>query len=336
MKAFALLAIILTLTFPARADSPTWQELNTHLFTNAVIVWQAATNHLPKSLWVYQRQLPNIFSTSIISNAVVLASLQSKGFPKPSTNNYFVWEDKGPNYPGSIASIFGIIPGDANIYYAMPNSNSGSNIDIPNDATIIRLAWQYAANLGLDGKQLVQKPIYTDRLDSDQNGNETPSRICGRGVFLSRQLDGVPFFSDTDNGSGEEGFSIEFGSHEKIRSFNLRWSELKRYKNQPTANVQQIIRYIREHKIIVLPDHLNENYFDQLRSLAKIKKLTITKITSYYGTGTLGEAPTNDAPSAFVKPFAEMEAVADFGTSNAPVRFITPIITSDEVRLFGN
>ena len=67
--------------------------------------------------------------------------------------------------------------------------------------------------------------------------------------------------------------------------------------------------------------------------LAKAKAFTITNITPYYGEGVFGEVPTNDVPPEFVTPFAELEAVAEFGNSNATVRLLSPIISSEVNRL---
>jgi hypothetical protein len=67
--------------------------------------------------------------------------------------------------------------------------------------------------------------------------------------------------------------------------------------------------------------------------LAKAKAFTITKITPYYGEGVLGEVPTNDVSPEIVTPFAELEAVADFGNSKTTVRLLSPIITSEGDRL---
>jgi hypothetical protein len=332
VKTFALFVFVLATAFSASADPLTWQELSAHLFTNTAIVWQAPTNKLPKSFWIYQRKLPHVFSATVISNAVVLGSLQGKGFPKPSTNDFFIPEDKGPNYPGALATIFGIRPGDANMYYSVPNYGAGSDKKIPSDETIAARAWKYAPQLGLDPAQLVQERIYTHLCDSDRNGQVT-NHVCGRGVFLSRQLDGISFFSADNEGSGAEGFSIEFGSRGETRFFSLRWSMVKRYENQQTANPQDIIRCIQAHKTFVLPTPDEEDYFARLKKLAGAKKLTITKITPYYGEGVFGEVPTNDVPCEFATPFTELEAVADFGNSHATVRLISPIIASEVNRL---
>jgi hypothetical protein len=43
--------------------------------------------------------------------------------------------------------------------------------------------------------------------------------------------------------------------------------------------------------------------------------------------------PTNGELSRVVMPLAEMEAIVDFGYSNANVRLVSPIISSDVNRL---
>jgi hypothetical protein len=323
------------MAFSASADSVTWQELSSRLFTNAAIVWQAPTDKLPKSFWIYRRELPHVFSATVISNAVVLGSLQAKGFPKPSTNEFFIAEDKGPHYPGPLATIFGIRPGDANMYYWLPDYRAVLGEPIPDDKAIIALAWKYAGQLGTDPAHLVQENLYTHFCNTDQQGRAT-NHACGRGVFLSRQLDGIPFYSADNEGSGAEGFSIEFGSRGQVRAFSVRWSTVERYKSEQTASREEVIRCIRAHKTMVLPKPDEEDYFARLKKLAGVKKLTINKITPYYAEGVLGEMPTNDVPYEFAVPFGELEAVADFGNSTAIVRLVSPIISSEVSRLLGN
>ena len=45
---------------------------------------------------------------------------------------------------------------------------------------------------------------------------------------------------------------------------------------------QQIAACIRAYKTMLLPSREETNYFERLRSFAKVKKLTVTKITPYY------------------------------------------------------
>ena len=110
---------------------------------------------------------------------------------------------------------------------------------------------------------------------------------------------------------------------------------LERRESQPIANPQDIIRCIQAHKTFVLPTPDEEDYFARLKKLANANKLTITKITPYYGEGVFGEVPTNDAPCNVATPFAELEAVAEFGNSNASVRLLSPIIVSEVNRLLS-
>jgi hypothetical protein len=336
VKALSILVVICAVASSSSpAGAVTLEELTSRLFTRIPIVWEAPSNSLPESFWVYKRHLPQVFSPSVISNAIVFASLQSKGFPKPSTEEFFIPEDKGPNYPGAIPVIFEIRPADACLSYYRPNCIAIAAGEIPSDEVIAGRARECARQLELDPTKLVQQSFYTHLCYTDENGKDATNSICARGVFLSRQLDGITFFSANNEGDGAEGFSIAFGNLEQIRSFSMRWSNIEHYKNQPTASQQQINDCIRAHKAIVLPNLVEDDYFARLRTLAKAKKLTITKITPYYGEGILGEIPTNDAPCEFVTPFAELQCFADFGDSNAMVRLVAPILSSEANRLLG-
>ena len=106
---------------------------------------------------------------------------------------------------------------------------------------------------------------------------------------------------------------------------------MTRHENQVTASTQEIVDCIKAHKTIVLPNSEEEDFFARLKLLAIAKKLTVTKVTPYYGEGLFGEVPTNDVPFGFAMPFAELEAIADFENSNSAVRLVSPI-TSSEVK----
>ncbi len=332
MKALSLFTGILMAMLSSVTAARTLEEFSPHLSTNAQIIWETPTNTLPNSLWIYRRHGPRIFSSAVISNAIVLASLQSKGFPKPSAKDFFILEDRGPNYPGGIPSIFSIMPGSATMYYAMPHSNTYSAAGIPSDATIVKRAWDEVLRLGIDPKRLRLKNMTSEFPSSDEIGRGVTNGLRGRGVFLSRQLDGILFFGTGDNG-WNEGFWIEFGGQGHVRGFSLNWPILDRYKMHQTASPKQIIDCIRAQKVMVLPNEDETTYFERLKDLAKAKKLTIVKITPYYGEGVLGETPRDDVPPEFISPIAELEAVANFGDSNATARILSPILSSEVIRL---
>ena len=334
MKAFALFAAILLTAFSSSAAPTTLEDFSPHLSTNAQIIWKVPTNNLPNSFWIYRRLGPRIFPTAVISHAMVLASLPSKGFSQPFTNDFFISEDKGANYPGPRLCIFSIRPKSATISYTMPHSDMGSGEGVPGDTTIVMRAWDAAFQLGVDSKEIMFKNFTSHFCGSDEKGRDVTNQFCGRGVFLSRQLDGILFMGSGNDG-WNEGFWIELGSYGQIRSFSLNWPDLKRYEIHQTATPKQIINCIRARKIIVLPNGDEEKYFEKIKSLANAKKFTVTKITPYYGEGIFGETPTNDVPSEFVTPFSELEVVADFGNSNTTVRIFSPILSSEVIRLLG-
>jgi hypothetical protein len=295
--------------------------------TNTEILWQASTNNLPKALWIYQRLPPKPFPATVISNAIVLASLQGKGFPKPSTNDFFIWEDKGPNYPGPIGDIFSITPKSGTISYWLPNAGTNT-ADIYADKLSVQRARTYATQLGVDLTQVDFKEA-TSHFNQDENGNELTNQLCGRGIFLSRKLGGFLFWSMGTEDENAGGFWIEFGSHGQIRAFSLVWPDLKRDELQQVADPQQIIACIKAQKTIVLPNANEETYFQRIKMLATAKTFTITKCVPYYIGGRLGETPTNDSPSEIIEPIAELEAIADFGNSNSTVKLLTPILSPE-------
>ena len=149
----------------------------------------------------------------------------------------------------------------------------------------------------------------------------------------SRQLDGITFFSADNTGEGAEGLTFELGSHGKLRAFALRWSSMTRHKKHTTASLQEMICCVKEHRILVLLDPNEADYFLRLKRLAEATKLTITQITPYYGESVFGEVPTSDVPCTFATPFGVLQATAHYGSSNESVRLASPIISSEVNRL---
>jgi hypothetical protein len=84
--------VLVSSLFPFVGVGATLEDISPQFATNIPIVWQASTNHLPAHFWTYKR-LPHIFSDAAISNGVVLASFEKKGFPRPSTNEFVIWAD---------------------------------------------------------------------------------------------------------------------------------------------------------------------------------------------------------------------------------------------------
>ena len=288
------------------------EDVSLHFSTNTVVVWRAPTNHLPKQLWTYKR-LPQVFTAAGISNGVVLAGFEKKGFPRPSTNEICLWADHPEGEPRPPS--FAVHPRYGQMSYDLGDRASGSPMESARDEAAVKRAWRCAAQLGVDLGQLVQ---------TNAGGPGTG------GVFLPRQLDGIPFFDET------EGFQIMFGKDGEIRGFALMWPRLERDEIEGTASPQETIRCIRGYKTVLVPADQGANYFAQIKEVARARKLTITRTTPYYGEGMLGEEPRGDEPSKHVRPIAILEATADFGTNATLVRIYAPILASDVRRLLGS
>ena len=177
----------------------------------------------------------------------------------------------------------------------------------------VERAWDRLAQLGIDRSQFVKTNVASYGV---------------WGVSFPLQIDGIQFYDDP------EGFSFQqFGSHGKIRSFRLALPNLEREQNSPTASPQQIIACIRVFKTASPPNGEEPDYFGRIKNLAKAIKLTVTKITPYYNEGAYGEVSSNNESPKYVLPMGELEAVADFGNSNLTVRFFSPVLSSDAIRL---
>lgn len=328
MKSIALFAMVLwTFTGFAENSTNSLQRFSPKFSANTRIVWKAPTNQLPKTFWIYKRLSPRPFSGTVISNAVDLASLRDRKFPTSSTNSFFIWSK--PNPCGMSYDVFSIEPASGSISFSSPDQNLFTN-DVPSDQIVVKRAFECAGRLGLNGAELVLRKVYG--LSNAAGCEPLTNGTCARGIFLSRKLDGFCFYGDANNGS--EGFSIEFGSRGQIRAFSFVWPNLERFQQSASLSTKQIIRCIREQKIVVVPDDNETTYFRRLEMLAHANTFTITKITPVYGDSVFGEVPTNNLPAQFITPFAELEAVADFGTSKTTVRLVSPLVLPEFDRLF--
>jgi hypothetical protein len=336
MKAIVIVAVIFTAVSNTFAQFLTLQEATSRLFTNTVVVWQAPTNGLPASFRVYKRSLPHVFSEAIASNAVALTSFRGKTFPKPSTN-YFSLVDKAAATSGKIPAVFEVKPDDAFIMYDMEDYGRDPQKKIPDDAIVAAAAWNGARQLGLDPANLARNDFFTHYfIADDETGNGAD--LSGRGVFLSRRLDGLAFFTD-GIGDGGDGFYMELGDSGAIECFMLRWSDFKPYQTQAVAGARDIVRCVQARKILVIPDANEpvEQYYGRLRALSGARKLTVTRVTPYYYEEKLGQLPEEGADtSRFINPVAVLDAVADVGTNSMTIHLLSPITGPQVKSLIGN
>jgi hypothetical protein len=283
------------------------EEIAPHFATSTEIVWRVQTNDVPKRLWIYRKE-PHVFSAATISNAVVLAGLQQKGFPKPSTKETVIYWDRMTGEPRP--PYFAVTPHLGAIQYDIGDRWPNALSEILADRAAVEYAWDCLARLGVDRSQFVK------------------TNIASFGVAFPRQIDGIPFQDDS------EGFSIQqYGKERKLRCFCLTLSTLPRTKEDMPASPQEIIACIRSFKVLIMPNREEADYFARVKAMAKATKLTITKLTLYYGEGTFGETPPENEMPKTVTPVAYLQTTADFGTSNATLTLGAPIVSSDVRRL---
>jgi hypothetical protein len=286
----------------------TLEDVSPQFGTNTAIIWKAHTNHLSARYWTYTRS-PQVFSAAAISNAIVLAGFEKKGFPRPTTNDVVLWADHSNMEPKPPS--FCIFP-----KYGEMSFTLGDRIPDPPDAlhdeAAVKRAFKCVALLGVNEADLLPT-------------NTATSAIYG--VFLTRRLDGVPFVFEN------EGFQIQFGRDAKIRQFALSWPKLERDEYRATATPEEMIRCIRGRKTPVLPVDDEPDYFARIRRLAHARKLTITGITAYYNEGRYGEEPRANEPPNHITPIVELDALADFGTNSVSLKLYSPILSVDVKKL---
>jgi hypothetical protein len=302
-----------TLTFGALFASYglNLEDVSPALATNTKIIWEVPAGELPQSIWIY-RKMPRVFSIATISNAVLLASFESKGFPKPSTSPFFAWADHNESEPQP--PYFEITPKNGEISYFLGDRAPEVESEYFTDAAAVDRAWTCLAQLAIDRRDFVK------------------ANVAGRGewgVFLPRQVDGIQFCFES------EGFSFQqFGKQKKMRSFSIAWPNLKRLTNSAVASPQQIIACVRARKTPLSPPENEEfNYLERIKTLSKMTKLTIIKVTPFYVEGSFGTTPTVNEMPKTICPIAELEAVADLGTNNLTIRLISPILGTDVSRV---
>lgn len=308
MKIIITLAAIFAVMFSSAAEQITIEEISPHFSTNTPIFWQAPMDHLPKNIWTY-KIVPRVFSATTISNAIVLAGFRDKGFPKPSTNRIIIWADHS-EYE-TMPPYFSVLPDVGQISFTLGNRTPEGKPEISKTEAIER-AWKCLFQLGVDRDQFLK----------------TNAASYGTvGIFLPRIIDGIQVQNE------DQGFQVRLGKERKILGFHLLWPNLEREQNYNIASPQEIIACVRAFKTPSPLDGEEVDYFGRIKNLAKAKKLTITKITPYYGEGVYGRAPTNNEPIKIVTPIAELEVVADFGGSNTTVKLLSPILSAEVARL---
>jgi hypothetical protein len=299
-----LIALVTWVCFPSAAL--TLEDVSPHFSPNTEIIWKVPTNDLPKRLWTYKKSR-HVFSAVTISNAIVLAGFQKKGFPSGLMRTilwaeHMTGEPRPPN--------FCIWPENGTIQYDLADRSPNPLSDILRGPGEVEYAWDLLTRFSIDRNQFVK------------------TNVAKYGVFFPRQIDGISFTGDT------EGFGFQrFGKGKTLREFNIVLPNLHRVKEETTATPEEIIACIRAFKAPLAPNEDEAGYLGRVKDVAKTKKLTITKLAPYYFEGKYGEMPPDNEPPTIVMPAAALDAIATFETSNSPVRLFGPILSSEVKRV---
>lgn len=281
--------------------------------TNIEIVWQA-TNTLPSGLWVY-KAIPQNFSTAAISNLMAIGGFDWKNLLKRPDSyipdkNLFRFVNKKQNWTSYVV----VAPTFGWIEYSGDDTNSPLKLPegVPSKAEAERLASDVLFQLGIDRSLLCDKRSGYETVGGklSPDGQRLTTNVYSRGVSYSRQIDGV----ESRNSAC---FIIEFGSHAQIMHFRLSWRNLSPYEAHPTLTSDQMIEAIKDGRTKAW------FFWEDLSGLNQAKKLTVVKMTPYYS-----DAP-GEKPVDFIRPYAKLDLIADYGTNTSPVYLECPILSTN-------
>lgn len=274
------------------------------------IVWKAPTNNLPDALWIY-KVIPRDFSMAVISNALAMSSLQIRNIINPRDTNMIRFQNK-PNIWQS-TRVLTIIPSSGQVQFNNMRSSEKIPEDVPDKQKAIKLALHYLFLLGVDRSEVMTPPYVHS--DMERRLNYKTGHLLWKGIFqcsvnCDRRIDGLRAIGGN--------FSIVFGSHAAIKSFDLAWPALLPFECHSVADKEEIINYIKSGQAVLPVVEFN------FARLDKARRLTITKITPYYFY-----EPSEDG---LIHPFAQLGVSANLGKTNFEFQLRCPILSTNAAK----
>jgi hypothetical protein len=326
MKPAVFFILLLTLCVSSLAQNVPFSHLGRPFsYTNLPLVWDAPTNHLPRTVWIY-RAVPSEVSPMTISNSVALGSFTEKDRKKvvgyPRTISYADPSGKRTLWINSDWSFIDYANSEAD--------NMHISEGVPSEQQALEMGIALFPKLGVDRNQLAKKPNSDELRASFTEGTATlyktisslayATNLHMRGVTFMRSLDGIDF----SGGYARGGCTIEFGHHAKISRIRVAWRKFVRDKLYETVSPDTLGKWITEGKAVwySLPDSPDIPW-------PEVKKITINKITSLYYSEGYSEY---DKPQNWACPFAEMAVTADCGKTNFTFFLDCPILSPNAVQ----
>jgi len=283
--------------------------------TACEVRWEASTNQLPKTVWVY-KIVPSQFPPAVISNVMALGgySLSNRTNIEGRPFSKDIFHFRSPDGVGYLtyAPKYGVIDYLDDTARAKMMEYAES---VPGDSEATRLALNWVEKLGLNRSQLSTQPgsselrTYKGIRERGRAGKKEP---ISRDVYFIRQVDGIDLAGIGNYG----GVHIAFGDRGKVAELQLLWPNLERHKEHLVASASRVGEWIKQGRAVIT----GPNTATVLASAPQLKSLTVKKITPLYlGTSIM------DEPKEFVHPFAELEVIANLGHTNLPVILNCPV-----------
>jgi len=282
--------------------------------TNLDVRWEAPTNALPRTVWIY-RLLPRKLSSEAISNLTVLCGF-TESDRKISNADEVVYKnaDQFPSKQLEISSSHGSIFYVTVIHYGPTNLAK----DVPKMSQLPELTTNFLSMLGIDLSEIekstngVPNFHFWEPLTKYYVNHSSITNITFRAVGFRRSVNGGGFLGAGTGGDGQ----VEFGEQGKPVKIDLSWRSLERYKSYPAATTETLIKRIREGGAVQCPIPDNFGVIDW----QTVKSLTVWKAQLCYYAGDRFN------PSDWAMPLVSLWTTVDTGHGNVDMEIDCPII----------
>ena len=279
-----------------------------------IINWNAPTNSLPATVWVYHI-LPKKFPPNAISNLVVSLGLTAKD--RVVANNGETVYLNSPNFPSKQLEISET---HGSIHYESVTDYGPTNLakDVPEMNQLMNLTTNFLSQFDIDYSEIDKTSNgapnlhYWEPFKENFLKNGIVTNIEFRAVVFRRYVDGNMILGAGTAGNGE----IFFGEHAKPVKIDIFWPNLGRYKDYPTASPETITKWIAEGKAVHGGISMNLPDIDW----STIKSISIDKAEICYNAGD------RFSPSEWLMPLVSLWTTVDTGQGNVNVEIDCPII----------
>ncbi len=210
-------------------------------------------------------------------------------------------------------------------YYSYQDSEADNmNLaeGVPDKNETFELATNLLSKLDIDFSQLARKDNSSDLrsytthaqalLYKGFNQAAYTTNTHMRGIYFIRSINGADFIGT----GGRGGCMIEFGHDAKISRIITSWRKLKKYKHDSVATPEMLLKRIEAGSAVY--SIASEDEFDW----RSVRKITINRVRPLYFGQVYSET------QKIVYPLAQIDAVADLGTTNRNIQFYCSILST--------